>query len=192
MSSLKNFVLSFIAALILYLIIDLLLTDLPPYSIKLSHTKSYIYLNQNTVEVYSFLYYTPTFIFNTPLKGKRINLSFPLLYEIIDYNYTGFDEFYQIEKSLKGTIDYEKFTTNKNFSIFVKVNVYGNEYVHTYDLPYFWSKDAIVEHFIIFPKKYKLLVINILPSKIEENQENYIVSIQNTRKEKLKISKIFP
>lgn len=183
-------ILSFIVALLLFLIIDLFINDLPPYSIKLGRVKSIIYF-QNPLEVYSTLYYEREFLFNTPLKGRGIELFFPIeknsIEKIIDLRFGGFEYInFDNNMNLKGFISYKDFNPEK--SIYLKLKLKNdNEYIHSFDLPYSWSSDAQVEHDIFVRKNSSLVIINILPLNVEESGDYYIIKIKNINRERVKI-----
>lgn len=186
MSNKNIFWLSLLFALIFLCIIDIFYTDLPPYSIRLAKVNSYIYItNDQKVEIYSVLDYKKTFWFNFPSKG--ITLSFPVFEKVLDYRGEGFSDFYYLApNNLQGVINYKDFSNEKFFGIYLKVEVNKkNKYIHTFDLPYFWSSDAKVEHQIFVDKKYKVIVLNISPSKIVENKEKTVIFIDNTKKQRL-------
>lgn len=85
---------------------------------------------------------------------------------------------------IQAYIDYRNLKNNCFIYIQGKLKE-RNLYIHYFDLPYFWSSSAIVEHNLILNKIENLIVTNIVPDKFEEKKDYKIISFKNTKKEKL-------
>ncbi|MCS7243238.1 MAG: hypothetical protein RMJ36_00665 [Candidatus Calescibacterium sp.] len=199
-AKLKSFfhtiIFSILSLIIFYLFVDLLYTDLPPYAIELNRVKTYIYFNknrENQVEIYSFLEYKEKFLFKLPLKPQGIFLSFPLLNSnienVIQFKYGGFENLILETKDnypseIRAYINYNDFHNNCFMYIKGKLKE-KNLYIHYFDLPYFWSSSALIEHDLIVSTKENLIVMNILPYKIEERKDYKLISVKNIKKDRL-------
>ncbi len=188
LSSFKVFIFSLFMSLIVYISLDVFYTDLPPYYIKLSEVNSSIYIiNDNNVEVYSILSYKKDFL---RLFSKGIKLNYPVYEEVLDFNYSGFKDFYYLPPdNLQGIISYDNFKDNESCTIYTKFKLkQKKEYIHTLDLPYFWSTDAKVEHKVIINNSYKVLIFNIKPYRLIEKDNKHIFYINNSLKQRLVIN----
>jgi len=188
------FIISILIPIFAYFFIDLFYTDLPPYSIRLSKTTTYIYLQDKVnIEVYSFLDYKSNFLIKTLLRGKRINLYFPFsksnILKISDYEYSGFDEFLLDDGYFMGTIDYTKKSNEKEIycKIYLRATLNGNKYIHYFDLPAFWSFNSIVEYYVILNDKENLIVMNLLPSNVYQKDHRYYIKVENKNKKSLSL-----
>ncbi|MEN3015034.1 MAG: hypothetical protein ABDH21_03120 [bacterium] len=191
----KNLVFALVLSILVYVFIDLFYTDLPPYSIELALVRTYIYFNEPTkVEIYSFLKYQKKG--GWILVPRGIYLSFPLaqsnIKQILKLNYEGFEVLhtnasYNGLQDMIGFINYKKFQENCLIYLQEKLQT-PNKYIHYFDLPYFWSNRAYVENNLIIRKRENLVIMNILPDKVRENQNYRIISIKNTKKEKLSVT----
>jgi hypothetical protein len=188
------FIISILIPIFAYFFIDLFYTDLPPYSIKLTKTTTYIYLQDKiNLEVYSFLDYKSNFLIKTPLGGKKISLYFPFsksnILKINNYQYSGFDEFLLDDGYFMGTIDYNKKNNQQEIycKIYFKATLNGNKYIHYFDLPAFWSFNSIAEHYVILNSKENLIVMNLLPFSVYQKDSRYYIKVENKDKKSLSL-----
>ncbi len=188
------FIISILIPIFAYFFIDLFYTDLPPYSIKLTKTTTYIYLQDKiNLEVYSFLDYKSNFLIKTPFRGKKISLYFPFsksnILKINNYQYSGFDEFLLDDGYFIATMDYNKKNNQEEIycKIYFKATLNGNKYIHYFDLPAFWSFNSIVEHYVILNSKENLIVMNLLPFSVYQKDSRYYIKVENKDKKSLSI-----
>jgi hypothetical protein len=188
------FIISILIPIFAYFFIDLFYTDLPPYSIKLTKTTTYIYLQDKiNLEVYSFLDYKSNFLIKTPLRGKKISLYFPFsksnILKINNYQYSGFEEFLLDDGYFMGTMDYNKKNNQEEIycKIYFKATLNGNKYIHYFDLPAFWSFNSIVEHYVILNSKENLIVMNLLPFSVYQKDSRYYIKVENKDKKSLSL-----
>jgi hypothetical protein len=74
--------------------------------------------------------------------------------------------------------------------IYFKAFLNTNEYTHYLDLPAFWASNAIVQHYVIFSKEFKIIFLSIFPISVIKKDNSYYLKIENKSKQPLKI-KVF-